>query len=148
MIVVLDSGVLGLLCSAKGSSESRSCVVWLSEHLAAGSQVVLPEIVDYETRRVYEHRQMTRYAQRLDALHDVLTYLPLTTAAMRQAARLWGEARRTGRKTADDRSLDVDMILCAQAQGLPEELSAVVATTNPEHLRPFVEAERWEHIDP
>ena len=126
MIVVLDSGVVGFLCSPKGGAVTRDCRLWIAELLRAGHQVVLPEIVDYETRRVYEHRGMARYARRLDDLVETLTYQPLSTVAMRRAAWLWGEARRSGQKTASDRALDVDVILCAQAQlhradaGMPE----------------------------
>ena len=153
MIVVLDSGVLGLLCSPKATEENRACNVWLAEHIAAGTQVILPEIIDYETRRVYLHRGMTRYTRRLDDLHDILVYQPISTGAMVRAAELWGEARRLGQKTASDRALDVDVILCAQAQLLEQALGVpehplVVATTNVRHLRPFVDAAEWEAIEP
>lgn len=111
--------------------------------------MVLPEVVDYETRRVYEHRGMRRYTSRLDDLGETLTYQPLSTPAMRRAARLWGEARRSGRKTASDQALDIDMILCAQAQLLDvPEHALVVATTNVKHLVPFVEAAVWRDIEP
>ena len=149
MIVVLDSGVVGLLCSPKGGDVTRDCRLWIAELLQAGHQVVLPEVVDYETRRVYEHRGMARYARRLDDLVETLTYQPLNTVAMRRAARLWGEARRSGQKTASDRALDVDVILCAQAQLLEvAEHALVVATTNVRHLAPFVDAAEWEAIEP
>lgn len=150
MIVVLDSGVLGLLCAPKGGGDSSDCRLWLIDLLRENHQVVLPEIVDYETRRVYEHRGMVRYARRLDDLVAALTYQPLSTPIMRRAARLWGEARRSGQKTASDVALDIDMILCAQAQALdvPVGHRLVVATTNVKHLVPFVPAEPWRAIDP
>lgn len=149
MIVILDSGVLGLLSSPKATDENRACNAWLADHLAAGTQVVLPEIVDYETRRVYLHRGMTRYIRRLDDLHGILFYQPLATETMLRAAELWGEARRSGRKTASDRALDIDVILCAQAQQLQHpDHALVVATTNVKHLAPFVSAAPWESISP
>lgn len=149
MIVVLDSGVVGFLCSPKGGDVARDCRLWIAELLQAGHQVVLPEIVDYETRRVFEHRGMVRYAKRLDDLADTLTYQPLDTVTMRHAARLWGEARRSGRKTASDRTLDIDVILCAQALQLQHpDHALVVATTNVKHLSPFVNAAQWEAIKP
>ena len=149
MIVVLDSGVLGLLSSPKATDANRACNTWLADHLVAGTQVVLPEIVDYETRRAYLHRRMARYTRRLDDLHDILFYQPLSTEAMRLAAELWAEARRSGRKTAPDHALDIDVILCAQARLLQApEAAVVVATTNVKHLAPFVSAARWESIRP
>jgi hypothetical protein len=148
LIVVLDSGVVGLLCSPKGGGENGDCRLWATELLQAGHHIVLPEIVDYETRRVYEHRGMTRYVRRLDDLVDALIYQPLSTPIMRRAAQLWGEARRAGQKTARDEALDIDMVLCAQVQllleGRQDEL--VVATTNVRHLAPFVPATAWREI--
>jgi hypothetical protein len=55
---------------------------------------------------------------RLDGLARLLEYLPLTTAAMRQAAVFWAQGRQQGQPTADDKALDGDVILAAQAMTL------------------------------
>lgn len=150
MIVVLDSGVLGLLCSPRAHEENLTCNEWLGAHLAAGSRIILPEIVDYETRRALLHRNKADHLLRLDALHEAVLYLPITTPSMTRAAELWAKARKIGRKTASDKALDIDMILCAQAQvllGAPDD-TLVVATTNVRHLMPFIPAKTWREISP
>jgi hypothetical protein len=66
----------------------------------------MPEIADYEVRRELLRANKARGLARLDALAGLLEYLPLTMAAMRQAAGFWAQARQQGRPTADDKALD------------------------------------------
>ncbi len=52
--------------------------------------------------------------------------------------------------TADDMSLDADVIICAQYQLLAEEYPGryvVIATTNVKHLSRFTEAKEWPNIE-
>jgi hypothetical protein len=51
VIILLDSGPLGLLTNPKGSSETRECNLWLARLLQRGIEVKIPEIADYEVRR-------------------------------------------------------------------------------------------------
>jgi len=149
-IIVLDSGVIGLISNPRGSHQSFACSEWLESLLLSGDVVVVPEIADYEIRRELIRASKQSGIQKLDALEADLVYLPLSTPSMRQAARLWASARKQGRPTATDDSLDVDVILAAQAQEIANELglSVVVATTNVAHLSLFVHARRWEEIQP
>jgi predicted nucleic acid-binding protein len=105
----------------------------------------VPEIADYEVRRELLRANKVRGLARLDALADLLEYLPLTTAAMRQAAVLWAQARQQGRPTADDKALDGDVILAAQAITLGTT-EVVIATTNVGHLSRFAPAALWPDI--
>jgi predicted nucleic acid-binding protein len=75
----------------------------------------------------------------------LIEYLPITTTAMRQAAKLWAEARQQGQPTAGDKTIDGDMILVAQAitLGTPD---VVIATTNVGHLSRFISADLWQNI--
>lgn len=84
---------------------------------------------------------------RLDDLAKSIEYLPITTVAMQQAAKLWAEARQQGQPTAGDKTIDGDMILVAQAitLGSPD---VVIATTNVGHLSRFITAELWQNINP
>ena len=111
----------------------------------SGSTIIVPEIADYEVRRELIRARKFPGIARLDALIKNAAYLAITTAAMRLAAEFWAEARQRGRPSAADAALDGDVIIAAQA-ATANFRGVVVATTNPRHLSPFVEADLWFNI--
>jgi predicted nucleic acid-binding protein len=115
--------------------------------LANGHRVILPELADYEIRRELIRAKKMNGLKRLDTLKATMEYLPITTEAMLKAAELWAEARRRGSQTADDKALDGDVILAAQAVTLGEP-DVIVATTNVDHLSQFIAADAWPNIRP
>jgi predicted nucleic acid-binding protein len=143
--VLLDAGSLGLVTNPRRSRQSVACAQWLQAFVGTGSRVLVPEIADYEVRRELLRANKVRGLARLDALTGLLEYLPLTTAAMRKAAEFWAQARRQGRPTADDKALDGDVILAAQAMTLGIT-DVVIATTNVGHLSRFAPAALWPDI--
>ena len=145
--ILLDAGPLGLVTNPKLSPQSLACVQWLQGLIASGARVVVPEISDYEVRRELLRAEKRAGIERLDALAGLLPYLPISTAAMRQAALLWARARQQGQPTAEDKALDGDMILAAQAIAL-EAPDVLIATTNVGHLSRFVPADLWQNIEP
>lgn len=147
-LIVLDSGPLGLILQESGYRQADECREWLKRHLAAGTQVVVPEIVDYEIRRELLRLKKTTAISKLDAFAAAPgRYLHISTAVLRVAAELWAQARQQGRPTADPHALDIDVILAAQALavGVPRA-DFVVATTNVVHLARFVPARHWSQI--
>jgi hypothetical protein len=77
----------------------------------------------------------------------MLAYAPITTPVMLKAAAFWAAARTAGRQSADDASLDADMILAAQARELTgNDQETVIATTNVRHLVMFTPARIWRDI--
>lgn len=147
--ILLDAGPLGLVTHPR-VERNREAALWLRGLLAAGVSVLVPEISDYEIRRELLRADRIRGLSRLDRLAEDLGYLPLTTEALRRAARFWADARNQGQPTASDESLDADVILAAQAATLQGDTDdgVVVATTNPRHLSRFVDARLWQDIDP
>jgi predicted nucleic acid-binding protein len=143
--VLLDAGPLGLVTNPRRARQSVACAQWLQALVRHGSRVLVPEIADYEVRRELLRANKVRGLARLDALAGLLEYLPLTTAAMRQAAIFWAQARQQGRPTADDKALDGDVILAAQAMTLGAT-DVVIATTNVGHLSRFAPAALWPDI--
>ena len=139
LVVALDAGPLGLVTNPKRSPQSLACAQWLQGLIATGSRIVLPEIADYEVRRELLRSRREQGLRRLDALAESVECLPLTTAAMRQAAAFWADARQRGQPTADDRALDGDVILAAQVATM-ESAAGIVATTNVGHLSRYVRA--------
>ena len=145
--ILLDAGPLGLVTNPKLSPQSLACAQWLQRLIVSGARVIVPEISDYEVRRELLRAQKGAGIERLDALADLLRYLPISTAAMRQAALLWAKARQQGQPTAEDKALDGDVILAAQALTL-EASDVLIATTNVGHLSRFVSADLWQNIEP
>jgi len=145
-VVLLDSGPLGLLTAPPHKAATQSCGQWLAGMMAVGVRVVVPEITDYELRRELLRANKLASVRRLDALARATEYLPISTAAMRRAALVWAQARQHGQPTANDNTIDADMILVGQALTLG--VAFVVATTNVGHLARFVPADLWQNITP
>jgi predicted nucleic acid-binding protein len=152
MIVLLDSGPLGLPSNPKQSAEADACKAWLRDLIAEGHRALVPSITDYEVRRELRLYGRANGLRRLDYLIATHGFLSLTDAALRQAADFWAAARRQGLPTADRFALDADVILAAQAVrlnpsdwGRPGD-SGVIATTNVGHLSRFADARLWRGI--
>ena len=143
--ILLDSGPLGLITNPKASQQTAACGQWVVEALDRGSAVFVPEIADYEVRRELIRARRSAGLDRLDAFIAQVEYLPIETAAMRQAAVFWAAARQGGRPTAPDPALDADVILAAQAATLNQP-DVIVATTNPKHLSRYIPAALWADI--
>jgi predicted nucleic acid-binding protein len=137
--VMLDSGPLGRIAHPRANPEIWQ---WLHNLMVAGVEIIIPEIADYEVRRNLMLEELSQSVDRLNQLQLVLTYMPLTTQIMLEAAELWAEARKHGLPTADPKELDGDVILAAQAK----QAGAIVATENIGHLSRFVEAKSWRDI--
>ena len=147
--ILLDAGVLGLLTNPKRSETGESCARWLQVAIAENCQILVPEITDYEIRRELIRANKMRGLLRLDSFisSNAVSYLPINTTVMRQAAILWAEARQQGRPAADNKALDSDMILTAQAI-IQCDSNVVIATTNVKHFPLSVEANTWQNITP
>jgi len=136
---IFDTGPLGKIAHPKAN---RRLTAWITRVLGAGDTVILPEIADYELRRELIRANLSQSLNRLDQLKQTLVYQPLDTATMSRAASLWALARNEGHPTADDKALDGDVILAAQA----EAAGATVVTENVSHLDRFVAAADWETL--
>jgi predicted nucleic acid-binding protein len=147
LIILLDTGPLGMITNPKGSSDCQACKEWLSSLESRGHRAALPEIANYELRRELLRAGKVKGLQQLDQLKDRILYLPITTDLIMKAAELWAQARKGGYPTASNDSLDGDVILAAQAivvQSLGYE--TVIATTNVGHLNRFATAKTWQEI--
>lgn len=70
--ILLDAGPLGLITNPNRSPQSLACTQWLQELIAAGVEVIVPEISDYEVRRELLRAQKLNGLKRLDELAGVL----------------------------------------------------------------------------
>lgn len=146
-IVLLDSGPLGLVTNPRATPENQECNEWLVGLLEKGIRVYVPEIADYEVRRELMRANKDAGVKRLDDLKTAIGYVPLTTDTMLKAAALWAQVRQAHQPTADDKALDGDVILAAQAAMLDSpEQTTVIATTNVEHLSRIANALEWREV--
>jgi hypothetical protein len=95
-----------------------------------GAIVATPKIADCEVRRGLILAGLAEGIRRLDELiAEFSFYIPISTDAMRRAAEPWADARRKGVTTADDKEIDADVILAAQAMcfsGLTDKLTVAL----------------------
>ena len=147
LVVLLDSGPLGMVTNPKGGGTNERCKQWLSQLLQNRAHVIIPEIVDYEIRRELLRGDKTNGLRRLDSLIQALNYEPITGDVMRTAARFWADARKSGKATASDLALDCDMILAAHAEVVRRRgRDPIIATTNVRHLSLFASTDHWSKI--
>ncbi|WP_416675467.1 nuclease [Egbenema bharatensis] len=144
-VVLLDAGPLGMLTHPRKNPEIKQ---WLQNLLRSGCIVKVSEIADYEVRRELLRANRFQGIQRLDLLKVTIGFVPITTEVMLTAAELWALARRQGKPTADNKALDADVILAAQALLIRQQgRETVIATTNVAHLEQFVSAQIWTTIN-
>jgi predicted nucleic acid-binding protein len=151
MLVLLDSEPLGMVTHPEASEEASECSQWLEGLLSQDISVAVPEIVDYEIRRTYIHRDNQTSLRLLDSLVTDIGYLRLNTETFMIAANLWGKARQAGVSTAPEKRLDIDCILAAQAhQASLKPQRVLIATIDIGDLSRYdteqVKAMRWRYI--
>jgi len=145
--LLLDSNIL--TCIVRPEVDENKSVAGAILRLLEDPQFELcvPEIIDYELRRKLLHLGQQRHHARKWA-HEALVlldeivavgYIPLTTATMRLAAELWAKTRSEGRLRGPEESLDVDVILAAQAK----QVGGHVVTQNEKHFRDLAGVFDW-----
>jgi predicted nucleic acid-binding protein len=107
-VIALDTSPLSLVTHPKADPVADACKKWLADHLARGTRVVVPEVVDFELRRELIRLGKKQSLARLDAFVSAEPdrLILLNRAAMLYAAELWAQARRQGLPTADPKELD------------------------------------------
>ena len=142
-----DTGPLGILTNPNRNPAAKQ---WYAAMIVAGHTFIVPSIADYEVRRELVRAGKTAGLAELDAFISVPgRYLELTDSALKRAATFWADVRNAGYQTADNRELDCDALIAAQAKdfGLPDTEYAV-ATVNVGHLNQFVSAVDWKTLAP
>lgn len=90
--------------------------------------------------------------QRLEYVRSRTRYLRIDTEVMLKAADIWAEVRQKGQPTADNKALDGDAIIAAQAVIAKEAgMYIEIVTTDTEDLNRllapyFITAKRWKDI--
>src|SRR4051794_34107947 len=98
-VIFLDSGPLGYALTPKVNQKHFDCSQWLISRINQGDQIVIAEIVDYECRRGWLRKDNLSALADLDQAKADLTYAPITTEAMLEAAAFWAASRKGGYAT-------------------------------------------------
>lgn len=147
--IILNSGPLNVAAQDTSTPKAQALRTAMVSWIQQGTTIYIPEIADYEVRREWIRIHNIAGLQRLDELTQLATYIPLTTAHMREAARMWADVRNLNLATTDNKALDGDVILCAQALSLGiATAEIVVATSNVKHISRFLPASDWKAIQP
>ena len=148
-LILLDAGVVGLLCSSPFLPNVVACGDWLEGQSQAGADFVLSDLTDFEVRRELLRLRAHAKLRRLDDLRLLLKTPQVDFRTWQKAAESWAIVRQADRPTAAPAAHDGDAILAAVASSIiqPGD-SATIATTTPSHLGRFpgIDARKWEDI--
>lgn len=87
-MIILDSSPLGLILQKTGYQKAEASRAWLAKHVAEGSRIVVPEIIDYEVRRELLRLKDNVSVQSLDRFNsaEVDRFLRLNAGVLLLAA--------------------------------------------------------------
>ena len=152
MIILIDSGLLGLCCNPNATETSAQFMRWFDKCLIR-TNVVSSQICDYEVKRglLLAQKQNLRSGGLaiLADLHGVMDFLPVSETILNVAAELWSSVRLQGQPTASENSLDADVIIGATYQDLVANnlgQEVVIATTNVRHISRYAVAVEWQDL--
>lgn len=164
MIVILDTGIIGIITNPNNSPETIECENWLYGLFSRGARIISSDICDYEIRRGLELaciniNNKSPYIsllankrggiEKLDELRNILEFLPVSFSLLERASYLWGKSRSISQPLSSNSVLDVDIILCAQWEILSEEnpgREIIIATKNVRDLGRYANADIFENI--
>jgi toxin FitB len=143
-VVLLDANPLSQVTHPKIKLEVRDWMQYLREN---NISLKSPEISVYEVRRELIRLNNNKSIERLNQFisHSLI---PINSETFVQAAIFWAEVRNQGKPTSDNKSLDCDAILAAQALQQFEYYDKVtVITTNVKHIERFAVNNDLEVVD-
>lgn len=152
MIILLDSGPLGLLVHPNVASTSvTACRTWAEAHIEAGHSFAVPGVIEYELKRELIRIQSQQSLSALAEFARDFDYLPVTRGVLNLAAEFWAHARQANHPAAENTRIDIDMILAghaAQVAAASPDQTVIIATTNTRHFAGLADARDWRDIKP
>ncbi len=133
---LLDSTIVSKIIKRDDQSIKKR----FQQALRNNSKILISPIVFYEVMRFFYHKKAVKEINFLLKLVDKLYWIDTNYNTWDKGAKIWAQARSIGRPTADEKSLDADVLIAAQAK----EHNAVVVTKNTKHFTYLgVENEQW-----
>ena len=115
--------------------------------------VASSELCFYEVKRgLIEAKKRGGTGQgigKLEELRDQFETLPINRMVVDEAAEIWAKSRLEGKPSAEEKALDIDIIIAAHYRVLTQEFPGryvVISTKNIKHFKHFAEAQEWQNI--
>lgn len=154
MIIFLDTNILGKLTNPNQLQSAFECQIWFERLLARGVYFVSSELCFYEVKRGLVLAQkkggISKGIEKINDLRNVVDFLEINRQVADLATEIWAESRLKGKPTADEKNIDIDIIIAAHWQLLTGEFpgrTIIVSTTNIKHLSSFTNAQEWQDIN-
>lgn len=143
-VVLLDANPLSQVTHPKIKPQ---VINWMQSLRYNNISLKSPEISVYEVRRELIRLNNNKSIERLNQFISY-SLIPINSETFVQAAIFWAEVRNQGKPTSDNKSLDCDAILAAQALQQFEYYDKVtVLTTNVKHIERFAANNELEVLD-
>ena len=125
-VIILDSKPLGEICNPFNRDKIKPLIQFLRK-----SRIFLrvAEITDYELRRELQLQKLEKGINNLNKFKQKQETIPLESESLLLAADLWAELRRDGQPTADNKNIDCDVIMVAQALKLKRQFEQIIILT-------------------
>jgi len=142
IVVLVDTGPLWKIVDPKGEIDAKgenAVRKWIQFVKKWKISLRIPEIADYELRRELVLQNFAKNINNLNKFRQTGRFIPITSEVMLEAADLWAWVRKDkGQPTTDNKRLDGDVILAAQAIAQKEFFKQVIVVTgNPKHISLF-----------
>ena len=125
-VAVLDSKPLGEICNPRKRSQIKPLIDFLKEQKIAHR---VAAITDYELRRELVLQGYTKGINNLNKFRQRELIIPIDNESLIAATELWAEIRKIGQATADNKNIDCDVIMVAQALTLRKQFQEIIILT-------------------
>ena len=125
-VVILDSKPLGEICNPIKYSVTKPLIEFIRREKIA---LRIAEITDYELRRELKLQNLHKGINNLNKFDRRREIISLDREALIIAAELWAELRKTAQPTADNKNIDCDVIMVAQALKLRNRFEQIIILT-------------------
>ena len=153
MIILIDTGIVGLLTQPNSTEESSLVLNWMYGLLAKSVIVLSSDVCDYEIRRGLELARLEDKCidgiEKLDQLREVIEFLPITNRCLNHASVYWADAISKSQLNAPRRDINFDLILCGTWKKLTEDYpgqEVIIATKNLRDFLRFADVDLWQNI--
>ena len=144
-VVILDSGPLGKFCNPVKRRQVKILINFLR---AEKIPLRVAEITVYELRRNLELEELQKAINNLSKYKQRQEIILIDSESLDDAANLWAIIRRQGESTADQKNIDCDVIMVAQALKLRQEFEQIIILTTDRDLIRFqqfgIEVWHWK----